>query len=480
MSVVIRIAKHTTLTGVFVFMLSLLTSAQIFTTLLNFDGTNGAHPEFVTLTQDRSGNLWGTTADGGYFNYGTVFHVTPDGVSNTVLNFNKPQGTVPYTGLTLAKDGSLYGVTTTNGTYYAGTVFKLSSLGHLTILYAFNGSELGLGVEGAPVQGADGNFYGAASSGGRSCGDYTCGTAFKITTSGALTDIYEFAGTYGSAPVGGLVQGVDGNLYGTAVLGGTGNCGNYGCGTIFRLSTSGVFKLLHNFSFSDGSGPNGGLIQGADGNFYGTTEGGGANGWGTVFAITPEGALTTLYNFTDGPDGGDPAGPLVQGSDGNLYGTAFIGGNFSCHEGCGTVFQLTLSGALTTLHSFAGFDGSAPLGGLVQHTNGVFYGTTCGGDFNNCPYGSGDGTVFSLDMGLPPFITFVNKFGRIGAGVQILGQNLTGTTSVTFNGIPATSFSVVSDTFMTAVVPAGATSGPVQVTTPTGTLNSNVNFQVRP
>lgn len=166
----------------------------------------------------------------------------------------------------------------------------------------------------------------------------------------------------------------------------------------------------------------------------------------------------------------------MQGTDGLFYGTTSAGGDLACnapYNGCGTVFSITSAGAMTTLHIFELTDGLAPTGGLLQATNGAFYGTTDqGGTYD-------DGTVFSLDMGLGPFVAFVHAAGRVGKTGGILGQGFTGTTSVSLNGTPA-SFTVVSDTFIRATVPAGATTGYVTVTTPTGVLISNVPFYVLP
>jgi len=234
---------------------------------------------------------------------------------------------------------------------------------------------------------------------------------------------------------------------------------------------------------TDGANPLAGLVQGTDGSLYATTAHGGASNAGTVFKIGAGKTFTTLYSFTGGADGGYPTGTLVEGTDGNFYGTTQGGGSTNCLGGCGTVFQITPFGVLTTLHSFSGTDGGVPFGGLVQHTSGVFYGTTFAGGILTMCTNTGEkgcGTVFSLDMGLGPFIKTVLNYGLPGSRVQILGTGLTGATSVTFNGTPASTFTVVSDTYMTAVVPTGATTGPIQVTTPTGTLTSNGNFIVGP
>jgi uncharacterized repeat protein (TIGR03803 family) len=253
--------------------------------------------------------------------------------------------------------------------------------------------------------------------------------------------------------------------------------GANGDGTVFEITPSGTLTTLHSFDGADGQEPEAGLVQATDGNFYGTTYGGGVNANGTVFKITPGGTLTTLYSFCSQPDCTDdryPRAALVQATDGNLYGTTGGGGGIPSY---GTVFKITPSGTLTTLYSFCSQldcpDGYSPSAALVQDTNGNFYGTTFGGGAN------GDGTVFSLSVGLGPFVETHPTSGWVGAAISILGTNVTGATRVTFNGHSAV-FTVVSSSEITTTVPARATTGKVRVVTPSGTLSSNVPFQVLP
>ena len=212
-------------------------------------------------------------------------------------------------------------------------------------------------------------------------------------------------------------------------------------------------------------------MQGTDGKFYGATYSGGPSGSnGTVFSITASGMLMTLYNFCSQSNCSDGRGPwagLLQGTDGMFYGTTEQGG----HDNAGRIFSITPTGTLTTLHKFMITDGENSYGGLIQDTNGTFYGTTAAGGANFA------GTVFSLSVGLGPFVEANPTAGRVGKAVRILGTNLTGTTSVTFNGTAAT-FTVVSSSEITTTVPTGATTGTVKVVTPGGTLSSNVNFTV--
>jgi uncharacterized repeat protein (TIGR03803 family) len=282
------------------------------------------------------------------------------------------------------------------------------------------------------------------------------------------------------------MQGGDGDLYGTTSEGGP-VCQGVGCGTVFRVSQNGALKTLANFDGADGLFPMAGLTHTANEYTYGVTQEGGVGGMcnleegcGTVFEITPAGALKTLYNFCmQGgyrcSDGAFPFGNLIQGTDGNLYGTTQEGGNTEYNYG--TVFRVTPGGILTILYNFCSLSGCAdgffPEGGLVQGTDGKLYGSTVKGGTNDY------GTLFSLSIGLSPFVKTQPTSRVAGASVQILGMNLLGATSVTFNGTAAT-FTVVSRSLITTTVPIGATTGTVQVVTPGGTLSSNVPFTVKP
>ena len=465
-------------------------TAQTYTTLVNFDGYNGAAPFVMTLVQGADGNLYGTANTGGAnLGAGTVFKVTPGGVLATLYNFcaapDCTDGERPFAGLVLATDGSFYGTTAGGGTGsgygLCGTVFRITPAGTLTTLYSFCSQANCTDGEwpwAALIQATDGNLYGTTDLGG-SRGVNGDGTVFKITPKGTLTTLYDFDssnGIVGADPLAAVVQGRDGNFYITTASGGAS-----GLGTVFKISPSGTATTLHSFNGTDGASPYSGLIQATDGNFYGTTWENGdsascAYGCGTIFRITPEGKLTTLHSF-DGADGANPYAGLIQASDGNFYGTTTFGANSICTngdlQGCGTAFKMSPEGVLTTLHSFDGTDGANPWGGLVQATNGTFYGTTTLGGT------SIGGTVFSLDMGLGPFVSLLPTTRRVGQDVGILGQGLSGTTAVSFNGTPAT-FAAVSDTYLKAAVPSGAATGFVMVTTSSGTLTSNKPFRVTP
>lgn len=453
---------------------AIVAQAQTFQTLVNFDGHNGANPMYVTLVQGSDGDLYGTTEDGGsYGDGGTIFRATLEGALTNYSFSNGANGGMPYAGMVLSTDGTFYG-TTSNGGIGFGTVFKINRQGTLTTLHSFCKQPPYCADGGQPwaglVEGKDGNFYGTTIEYGSTHG----GTIFKISPAGTLTPLYSFCAqpncADGESPAAPLVQASDGNFYGTTLFGGNPICGPDGCGTIFKITPKGSLTTLHSFDGTDGNYVLAGLIQATDGNLYGTTDSGGSGGNGTVFRITLSGDLTTLYNFCAQPncaDGAGPFAPLIQATDGNFYGTTAAGGG----NEVGTVFSITPDGVLTTLHSFDETTAN-PNGGLLQHTDGAFYGTTNAGGNGCC-----DGTVFSLSTGLGAFVAFVRSYGKVGQTGGILGQGLTGTTSVMLNGVPA-NFTVVSDTYLTATVPPGATTGYVTVTTPTAVLTSNVPFRV--
>ncbi len=467
--------------------------AQTFTTLLSFDGSNGSSP-YAGLVQATDGNFYGTTANGGSYSNGVVFRITPKGTFSFSLLYSFcslsvcDDGANPYSALIQGADGNFYGTTSSNGANGGATIFKITPAGKLTTLYSF--CALANCADGeypmAPlVQAANGTFYGTTWYGGAH-GD---GTVFAMTPTGKLTTLYSFCSQAncadGELPLSALVEAPNGDFYGTTVQGGA-NCSyDTGCGTVFEITPAGKLTTLHRFSSgSEGAFPQGGLLRAANGNFYGITTDGGASsacadGCGTVFEITAAGKVTTLYRFcaqTDCPDGQFPEAGLVQGTNGNFYGTTSKGGtNEECNSlytvGCGTVFEITSAGKLTTIYNFCSkpscSDGFFPFANLIQSTNGEFYGTNV------------SGTVFSLGVGLKPFVETLPTFGKTASKVTILGYNLKGSTAVSFNGSAAT-FKVASATEIKAVVPAGATSGPVLVTSPTWTLRSNVPFRVIP
>ena len=465
-------------------------AAQAFTTLVDFDGPNGQQPTYESLVQGTDGNLYGTTPSVGPNGYGTVFKMTPSGTLTTIYSFGDennsfPNGNAPSAGLVLGTDGNFYGTTIEGGSSTlcsggCGTVFKVTSSGVLATLHSFDSTD-GVAPRAALIEGTDGNYYGTTPSGGPNTAycnvavGGSCGTIFKITSAGEFTNLHNFQGTDGAGP-NGLLQAADGYFYGTTEGGGA-----YGEGTVFRMTAAGAITTLYSFcaqsNCPDGADPFSALIQASNGDFYGTAVAGGgmcdyASG-GTVFKFTAEGTLTTLAEVCQAP-----TAPLVRASDGNLYGTTITGGNGhnswctgDFDTGCGTAFKLSPGEVFSLVHTFDYTDGASPFGGLLQATNGILYGTT---EFG----GPGTGTVYSLNADLAAFVAFVVPAGRVGQTMQLLGQGFTGTTSVSFNGVAASKFTVVSDTYVMAVVPTGATTGTVVVDTPSGSLKSNVSFRV--
>jgi uncharacterized repeat protein (TIGR03803 family) len=469
-----------------------------FTDLLKFDSKNGADP-YAVLVQGTDGNFYGTASkEGAYGDYGTVFKVTPQGKQTTLYSFCSktgcPDGYAPVSGLAQGADGNFYGTTSLGGTKSGGTVFKVTAQGKLTTLYTFCSLAKcadGSASYGPLVQLDSADFYGTTSAGGAHSG----GTVFKLTPQGKLTTLYTFCSLSnckdGESPTHGLTLGTDGNFYGT-----TGGGGTHSGGTVFKITPKGALTTIHSFCAKtncvDGGYPYAGLVQGANGNFYGTTPFGGSHGSGSVFTVTPQGKFTVLYNFcalTNCTDGEEPYAGLLQGTDGNFYGATVeggVGGKDSDSIGppnesgtFGTAFKMTPKGVLTTLYNFCSksecADGSFPYSELVQGTNGKFYGTALYG--GNLACSEGCGTVYALATGLGPFVETRPSSGAVGATVLILGSDLTGASSVTFNGTTA-EFTVVSKSEIKTTVPKGATAGKVEVKTPDGTLSNHAVFRV--
>ncbi len=462
--------------------------AQALTTLVDFDVANGFIP-FGNLIQGSDGNFYGTTSSGGTSTAcasgcGTVFKVTSSGVLTTLVNFSGTNGKNPYAGVIQGTDGNIYGTTFGGGTSNLGTVFKLTPNGTLTTLINFNRANGSSPLAGL-VEGNDGLLYGSTGYGGTSTACSSgCGTLFSLTPKGVLKTLVTFNYANGYYPAAALMQGSDGLLYGSTGYGGNSTVCPSGCGTLFKLTPKGSLSTLVHFNKTNGQFPRAGLSQGTDGHMYGTTYSGGNAEFGTVFKITSTGTLTTLVNFNK-VNGGYPFASLIQTKDGNYYSTTYTGGSSTgcgidlvgSPYGCGTIFRLTASGVLTTLVNFDKTHGSSP-NGLVQGTDGNFYGTTYLGGVATACYG-GCGTIFKF-LAEPKVTDFSPKSGPAGTVVVIRGEFLSEALAVRFNGVKATKFSVDSPTQITAVVPAGATTGVVRVITPAGRDKDNVDFTVIP
>jgi len=424
--------------------------AQSYSVLGSFNGTNGAGPEFGTLVQDAAGNFYGTTTAGGANFAGSVFQVTPDGTVTALYSFCSVRGTGegctdgsnPLGGVVLATDGNFYGMTPGGGPTNAGTIYKLTPGGTLTTLHTFDGTD-GQIPDSTLIQASDGNLYGTTVQGLVN----SAGLAFRITLGGAMTVLHNFCAQVGctdGAEPSGLVQGTDGNFYGAAQTGGANNLND---GTIFKLTSSGALTTVYSFCLQagcpDGGGPTTALIQGTDGNFYGATAGGGgAVNYETIYKVTPGGTLTTLYNFCSQACLVDPVpSALMQASDGNFYGTTRMGGA----NGQGTIFRITPKGTFTTLYNFCAdencVDGASPSAGLMQAPNGNLYGTTnSGGAY-------GQGAVFSLALSSAASVPVI-KQGGIGSGASFL-PGVAGGSWITIVG---TNLSPVMDTWANAIV----------------------------
>ena len=385
-----------------VFALSIFSvSGGTLTLLASFAGTNGSSPH-ARLLLSTNGDFYGTTQAGGPgVSRGTVFSVSTNGVLNTLLSFNPPPYTLgadPQAGLVQGQDGAYYGTTSSGGVSFQGTIFRVAADGTATLSYAFTGGYDGGEPEGALLEGTNGEFYGTTWGGGF----YYGGTAFEMTSGGAVNPLYSFSGSDGLNPCGSLLQGRDGNFYGVTRYGGNGydQTDFSGLGSVFSLTPDGTLTPLVLFVGSDGAHPAGGLLQARDGNFYGTTYDGGGSGGsnGTVFRITAAGAFTSLVSF-NGTNGAHPSGELLEGWDGALYGTTSEGGlgyDGSPGSGFGAVFKVTTNGELTTMLRFNGVNGALPLAGLTFGYDGLFYGTTAAGGLWN------QGAVFRLSLQSPP------------------------------------------------------------------------------
>ncbi len=341
------------------------------TTLVNFTGPNGTYP-IDGLIQASDGNLYGTTNGGGGdangnpfpTQFGTVFKVTLGGTLTTLFVFTYdstadrfPNGRNPEAALVQDTDGNLWGTTLNGGVDSSetnndlGTIFKMSTTGTLLMSVTVHGGAEPQYPRAPLIEGTDGNFYGTSYKGGDLA--YSGGTVFQCTPLGVVTVLHGFTGPEGDSPEGGIVEGSDGNFYGTTEAGGTSNFG-----AIYRVTPAGDFTVLHQFTGShptgptDGAQPFGEMILASDGNFYGTTSGGGAGSLGSIFQLTPAGVYTTVYSFPNngtvgfGMTGQQPRGTLLQTSDGNLYGTT-TGGNASNR---GTVFRLNIVPQSTLLN----------------------------------------------------------------------------------------------------------------------------------
>jgi uncharacterized repeat protein (TIGR03803 family) len=402
-----------------------LVSAQAltFTVLHTFTGTagDGGRPS-ASLIEDNDGNLYGTTSVAGaedcMFGCGTVFKIAPDMTETILYAFtgaNRKRGTddgaYPTAALIADASGNLYGTTSEGGDTRCGhgtngrgcgTVFRVAPGGAETVLHQFTGTSDGAFPYARLLIGADGDLYGTAEEGGTAKHRGGPGTVFKMALNGKTKVLYAFKGhKNGSAPITNVIEDSAGNLYGTTADGGS-KCGSVGCGTVFKITLDGNESVLHAFKGgSDGAFPQGELIVDGSGNLYGTTYAGGGssacnNGCGTVFKVEPNGHESVIYAFQGGSDGAAPTAGLSADTAGNFYGTTESGGDSACVDGCGTVFEVVNGTSERMLYALTGgADGYSPVGGVIVDASGNIFGTTTIGGENNCS-GGGCGVVFKL------------------------------------------------------------------------------------
>jgi uncharacterized repeat protein (TIGR03803 family) len=466
--------------------------AQLFTVLHPFTGTpDGAGPAQSTLL-DVNGVIYGTTDSGGADGFGTVFKLNSHGEEVVLYSFTGgADGANPDASLVRDSKGNLYGTAQSGGDLNCailgltgcGVVYKLDTSGKQTVLYTFKGGTDGAGPQGLIIDNA-GNLYGPTFQGGDlSCGiKGGCGVVYKIDSGGTETSLFSFEfGTTGTIPNGFLTRDMAGNLYGVTIDGGDlAGCSGIGCGVVFKLDTSGNESVLYTFTGgADGAGPNGALLLDSKGNLYGTAFAGGdlscsnqsSVGCGVVFELTTAGTERVLHTFK-GMDGANPSLGLLRDAKGNFFSTTVYGGTFNM----GTVFEITATGGERVLHSFSGLkDGGLPESGLFRDAKANLYSNTVLGGDPTCSCG----TVFRL-VSPPHITTFSPASGAVGTPVAIDGVSLSQTTRVTFGGVKVTTLTLNSDLQITATVPTGALTGKISITTPGGTAMSTSSFTVIP
>jgi len=446
----------------------------------------------------RDGYFYGTTQSGGTANLGTVFKITAGGSLTVLHNFTGigSDGYAPYAPPIQATDGNFYGTTIASGAG-AGMIYKITGSGTFTPVYQFSGGTDGAQPYDPLIQGTDGNFYGTTAYGGTGFG-----VVFKITPTRIFKAIHIFDDFHGAYPIGALVQGSDGNFYGT-----TDSDSSVGRGVIFKITPTGSFTLLHYMNGVVGGKTDAGLVQATDSNLYGAAALGGAVNGGTIFEVTP---FSPLYSF-DGTTGSTPLVTPLQHTDGALYGDTASGGTGNVSPcttlTCGVFYRwsdpLRLK-PFVTLLPYSGKVGDKIefLGqGFKQSLTTVSFGTAKSssvmvptqypGTYLTAivPSGATTGPVYVSTSGvtqksnkrfrvIPQITSFSPTSGPVGISVTIKGISLKQTTKVTFGGVPATSFTVDSDTQVTATVPGGAKTGKITVTTPGGTATSSGTFTV--
>jgi uncharacterized repeat protein (TIGR03803 family) len=470
---VTTVLKASLLAGIFLVAMAIAAPAQTVSTIYQFgSGSNPNYP-FGVMAQGRDGNFYGVTLSGNGCCQGDIYKISSEGVITSLYSMAQSDGTT-CKGLTLGTDGNFYGTCQNGGTNNYGTLFKVTSAGVLTVLHNFaaqGSTSDGCIPYAPPIQASNGDFYGTTAF----CGANNYGTVYKLTLAGAYTLLYSFQGPPNDTVLPfGLIEGTDGDLWGV------GNGWIISGGGVFKITLAGKESLVYTFepnadgAFLDGEGPSANLIQGSNGDFYGTTEEGGSANQGTIFQLTAGGQETVLYSFPNQTDGAYPTLPLTQGPNGLLFGAATDCAGGGCSQA--GLFDITTKGVYKNvyLYPLVCSNCGQPFAPLLLSTNGTFYSTTEQG-------GIGVGSFYSLSNNYKPFISLVNvTSGAEGAQVGILGQGFSAKSVVEFGGIKATTIKPAGSTYILATVPTGALTGDVIVTTGSTVLSTLASFKITP
>jgi uncharacterized repeat protein (TIGR03803 family) len=467
------VLKAKLLAGIFLVAIAIAAPAQTVSTIYKFSsGTNPNLPAGV-MAQGQDGNFYGVTlSGGGPANQGAIYKISSKGVLTSLHAMADSDGTT-CSGLTLGTDGNFYGACHNGGANDYGTLFKVTSAGVLTVLHNFaaqGSTSDGCEPLAPPIQASNGDFYGTTSF----CGANNYGTVYKLTLAGAYSLLYSFQGPPDDTllPLG-LIE-ADGELWGV------GNGWIISGGGIFKITLAGKESLVYTFKansdgeYLDGEYPSANLIQGSNGDFYGTTEEGGTANEGTIFQLTAAGKETVLYSFPNQADGAYPSLPLTQGPNGLLFGAATDCAGGGCSQA--GLFDITPAGVYKNLYLYPLVCSNCgqPEAPLLLSTNGTFYSTTEQG-------GIGVGSFYSLNNGYSPFISLVNvTSGAEGAQVGILGQGFSSKSIVEFGGTKATTTKLTGTTYILATVPAGALTGDITVTTGSTVLSTTASYKITP
>ncbi len=460
------------LAGIFLVAIAIAAPAQTVSTIYQFSSGSNPNYPFGVMAQGRDGDFYGVTLSGNGCCQGDIYKISSEGAITSLYSMAQSDGTT-CKGLTLGTDGNFYGTCQNGGANNYGTLFKVTSAGVLTVLHNFaaqGSTSDGCIPYAPPMQASNGDFYGTTAF----CGANNYGTVYKLTLAGAYTLLYSFQGPPNDTVLPyGLIE-ANGELWGV------GNGWIISGGGIFKITLAGKESLVYTFepnssgAFLDGEGPSANLIQGSNGDFYGTTEEGGTANQGTIFQLTAAGVETVLYSFPNQTDGAYPSLPLTQAPNGLLFGAATDCAGGGCAQA--GLFDITTKGVYENvyLYPLVCSNCGQPEAPLLLSTNGTFYSTTEQG-------GIGVGSFYSLSNGYKPFISLVNvTSGAEGAQVGILGQGFSSKSVVEFGGIKATTTKPSGATYILATVPAGALTGDVTVTTGSTVLSTLSSFKITP